>query len=731
MKPQIAVLAMTMLAAGCDKPTDENTPSSPDTSALAAKVAPPVAKKVPHKMEIHGHERVDPYYWMRDDSRSDPEMLAHLEAENSYVDQVMEHTKPLQDALYEEMVGRLEKDKSSVPVKVRGYWYYTRYESDGEYPIHARKKDSLEAAEEVLLNVNSLAEGQSYFNVAQTAVSPNNTLLAYPEDTVGRRIYTIRFKDLNTGELLDDQLENAEGTVVWANDNQTVYYINKDPQTLLGYQVKRHKLGTPQSEDVVVYEEKDNTFYTFISKSRDGSMVYIHHYSTLVKGVSALDANTPNGEFQPLHPLEPRHEYFVQKLGDAFFIQTNWQAENFRLMQATLDTVSDKSQWVEVIPHRENVLLEDFTTFEGRLAVVERADGQSALRIIGLSNEDDFEVGFNDPVYQLSLSRNPEVSADAVRISYSSLTTPNTIYDADLLTGDLKLLKQDKVLGDFDRTRYQAEGIRITARDGKEIPVSLVYRKDLFKKDGSHPMLQYGYGSYGNTIDPVFVPSIFSLLDRGFVFSIAHIRGSQKLGRPWYEDGKMFNKKNTFTDFIDVTKGLVEQKYAASDKVFASGGSAGGLLMGAVVNMEPDLYRGITAKVPFVDVVTTMLDESIPLTVNEYDEWGNPNNKDSYEYMLSYSPYDQVKAQDYPSMLVTTGLHDSQVQYFEPMKWVAKLRDLKTDDNQLLFHTNMEAGHGGSSGRFRRNKERALEYAFYLDLLGKGQLESRAVDTKQ
>ncbi|AQQ67591.1 oligopeptidase B [Microbulbifer agarilyticus] len=731
MKPQIAVLAMTILATGCGKPADENKPTSPDTSALAPKVAAPVAKKVPHKMAIHGHERVDPYYWMRDDSRSDPEMLAHLEAENSYVDQIMQHTKPLQDALYEEMVGRLEKDKSSVPVQVRGYWYYSRYESDGEYPIHARKKGSLEAAEEILLNVNTLAEGESYFNVAQTAVSPNNTLLAYPEDKVGRRIYTIRFKDLNTGKLLDDQLENAEGTVVWANDNQTVFYINKDPQTLLGYQVKRHKLGTPQSEDQIVYEEKDNTFYTFISKSRDGSMVYIHHYSTLVKGVSALDADTPDGEFQPLHPLEPKHEYFVQKLGEEFFIQTNWQAENFRLMKANADTVGDKSQWEEVIPHRKNVLLEDFTTFEGRLAVVERADGQSALRIIGLSNEDDFEVGFNDPVYQLSLSRNPEVSADAVRISYSSLTTPSTIYDADLLTGDLKLLKQDKVLGDFDRSRYQAEGISITARDGKEIPVSLVYRKDLFKKDGSHPMLQYGYGSYGNTIDPVFIPSIFSLLDRGFVFSIAHIRGSQKLGRPWYEEGKMFNKKNTFTDFIDVTKGLVEQKYAASDKVFASGGSAGGLLMGAVVNMEPDLYRGITAKVPFVDVVTTMLDESIPLTVNEYDEWGNPNNKDSYDYMLSYSPYDQVKEQDYPSMLVTTGLHDSQVQYFEPMKWVAKLRDLKTDDNQLLFHTNMEAGHGGSSGRFRRNKERALEYAFYLDLLGKGQLESRAVDTKQ
>lgn len=724
MKPYVAFLALTIIATGCGKPADENKPTSPDSSALAPKVAPPVAKKVPHKMEIHGHERIDPYYWMRDDSRSDPEMLAHLEAENHYVDQIMAHTESLQDALYEEMVGRLEKDKASVPVKVRGYWYYTRYESDGEYPIHARKKGNLEAAEEVLLDVNALAEDHAYYNVARTAVSPDNKLLAYPEDKIGRRIYSIRFKDLSTGELLQDTLENAEGTVVWANDNQTVFYINKDPQTLLGFQVMRHKLGTPQSEDQIVYEEKDSSFYTFISKSRDDAMIYIHHYSTLVKGVSVLNADTPNGEFQPLHALEPKHEYFVQKLNDEYFIQTNWQAENFRLMKASADAVNDKSQWQEVIPHREDVLLEDFVTFVDRLAVVERANGQSALRIIGLANEDDFEVGFNDPVYQLSLSNNPDVSSGAVRISYSSLTTPNTIYDADLRSGDLKLMKQDKVLGDFDRTRYKAEGIRVTARDGKQIPVSLVYRQDLFKKDGSHPLLQYGYGSYGNTIDPVFIPSVFSLLDRGFVFAIAHIRGGQKLGRAWYEDGKMFNKKNTFTDFIDVTKGLVKHKYAAPDKVFASGGSAGGLLMGAVINMEPDLYRGITAKVPFVDVVTTMLDESIPLTVNEYDEWGNPNNKDSYDYMLSYSPYDQVKAQDYPSILVTTGLHDSQVQYFEPMKWVAKLRELKTDQNQLLFHTNMEAGHGGASGRFRRNKERALEYAFYLDLLGKGHLEN-------
>ncbi|WHI52325.1 S9 family peptidase [Microbulbifer sp. MLAF003] len=718
MKTTTATLVLALGLAACGKSSDETANANLDAITPSEQPSAPVAKKVPHKMIVHGHERIDNYYWMRDDERKAPEVIAHLEAENTYTDTVMRHTKELQELLFEEMTGRLEKDKSTVPVYHNGYWYYTRYLPEKEYAIHARRKGSLEAAEEVMLDVNQLAKDSGYFSVGRLGVSPSNRLLAYPEDNVGRRVYTIRFKDLKTGELLPDKLENASPVAVWANDNQTVFYINKDRQTLLGYQVMRHKLGTPQSEDVVVYEERDKAFYTWISKSRDGELVRIHHSSTTSSGQSILNANAPLTDFSPLHPREEDHEYSALKLGDEFYILTNWQAENFRLMKAALADAADKSKWQEVIPHNNDVLLEDFTLFNHHLAVIERKAGQTGLRIINLENNKDIQVGFNDPVYRLGLSANPNLDSNSVRVSYSSLTTPNSVYEAELDTGNLELLKQDIVPGGFDPEHYQSEGILITARDGVKVPVSLVYRKDKFRQDGSNPLLQYAYGSYGSTVDPWFRSSVISLLDRGFVFAIAHIRGGQKLGRAWYEDGKMFNKKNTFTDFIDVTKGLTKMKYGAPDKIFASGGSAGGLLMGAVVNMSPELYRGVTAAVPFVDVVTTMLDESIPLTVNEYDEWGNPNNKDSYEYMLSYSPYDQVKAQDYPNLLVTTGLHDSQVQYFEPMKWVAKLREFKTDKNRLLFNVNMEAGHGGSSGRFRRYHETALQYAFYLDLIG-------------
>ncbi|MFA0811820.1 S9 family peptidase [Microbulbifer epialgicus] len=724
MKTTTATLVLALGLAACGKSGEETVKNNPEATALAELPAAPVAKKVPHKMLIHGHERIDNYYWMRDDERKAPEVIAHLEAENAYTDSVMRHTKELQEILFEEMTGRLEKDKSTVPVYRNDYWYYTRYLPEKEYAIHARRKGSLEAPEEIMLDVNQLAEGSGYFSIGRLSVSPSNRLLAYPEDNMGRRVYTIRFKDLKTGELLPDKLENASPVAVWANDNQTVFYINKDRQTLLGYQVMRHKLGTPQSEDVVVYEERDKAFYTWISKSRDGELVNIHHSSTTTSGQSILSADAPLGEFFSLYPREENHEYSALKLGSDFYILTNWQAENFRLMKVAMEDASDKSKWREVIPHNKDILLEDFTLFDQHLAVIERKGGQTGLRIINLKDNKDLQVGFNDPVYRLGLSANPNLDSDSVRVSYSSLTTPNSVYEAELDTGELELLKQDKIPGGFDPEHYQSEGILITARDGVKVPVSLVYRKDKFRQDGSNPLLQYAYGSYGSTVDPWFRSSVISLLDRGFVFAIAHIRGGQKLGRAWYEDGKMFNKKNTFTDFIDVTKGLTKMKYGASSKIFASGGSAGGLLMGAVVNMSPELYRGVTAAVPFVDVVTTMLDESIPLTVNEYDEWGNPNNKDSYEYMLSYSPYDQVKAQDYPNMLVTTGLHDSQVQYFEPMKWVAKLRELKTDKNQLLFNVNMEAGHGGSSGRFRRYRETALQYAFYLDLVAPGAITS-------
>ncbi|SDZ91605.1 S9 family peptidase [Microbulbifer marinus] len=722
MKTAVIALLGALALTGCGKSDSAKTEGAELSSTVSGVPSPPVAKKIPHKMSIHGHERIDNYYWMRDDLRKDPEVIAYLEQENDYGRALMKHTRALQDTLFEEITARLEEDKSTVPVKIRDYWYYRRYVAGQEYPVYARKKGALEGAEEVLLDVNALAEGNDYYHVGQPVVSPNDRLLAYSEDSVGRRIYSIRFKDLKTGKLLQDHLENAEPGLVWANDNQTVFYINKDPQTLLGYQVMRHQLGTPQSEDVLVYEEDDTSFYTWLSKSRDGELIYIHHYSTLVKGLSTLDANAPEGEFQPLHPLEKAHEYSAKKLNNDFYILTNWEAENFRLMKVAASDAGDKTKWREVLAHRADVLLEDFTTFDRHLAIVERENGQSTLRIIGLENGDDFTVGFNDPIYQLRLDDNPSLDSDSVRVAYSSLTTPNTIYDAELGSGDLQLMKQDKVPGDFDPARYQSEYVTITARDGAEIPVSLAYRKDRFNKDGSNPLFQIGYGSYGSTVDPRFRPEVVSLLDRGFVFAIAHIRGGQKLGRSWYEDGKMFNKVNTFTDFIDVTKGLTGKKYGAPDKVLAAGGSAGGLLMGAVVNMEPDLYRGVTAMVPFVDVVTTMLDESIPLTVNEYDEWGNPNNKDSYEYMLSYSPYDQVKAQDYPNMLVTAGLHDSQVQYFEPAKWVAKLREVKTDSNRLILNVNMDAGHGGASGRYRKYKDTALQYAFYLDLLDKGHM---------
>ena len=681
-------------------------------------VAAPVAKQVPYEMVHHGNKRVDKYYWMRDDERKDPEILAHLEAENKYTEYRLAHTKDLQENLYDEITNRIKKDDSTVPFKYKNYYYYRRFEGDKEYPIYARKKGSLQAAEEILLDGNAMAEGHDYFNIGGSAVSTNENLLAYSTDTLSRRIYDIAFKDLRSGAILSDKLEQTTGQIVWANDNQTVFYIKKDPQTLLGYQVYRHKMGSAQSDDVLVYEEKDNAYYTWLDKSKDDSTIFIVHSSTITMGGSLIDADKPDDEFELFAPLEDDHEYMVEKLGDWFYILTNWQAKNFRLMKVHKDNTQDKNAWQEVIAHHQDVLLEDFDIFEKYLVLNEKEQGQSRLRVINIEDQSGHVIAFNDPVYVAEISTNVDVKSELVRIRYSSLTTPTTYYDYHMSSREKTLLKQEQVIGEFDPGNYRSERIFIAARDGKQIPVSLVYRQDMFKKDASNPLYQYGYGSYGHNIEPYFSGSRLSLLDRGFVFAIAHIRGSQTLGRQWYDDGKLFNKKNTFTDFIDVTKALVEQKYAAPDKVFAAGGSAGGLLMGAVTNMAPELYRGVVAYVPFVDVVTTMLDESIPLTTNEYDEWGNPNNKNAYEYMLSYSPYDNVVAQDYPNLLIMTGLHDSQVQYFEPAKWVAKLRELKTDENLLLFNINMEAGHGGASGRFRRNRERALEYAFFLDLLG-------------
>jgi oligopeptidase B len=718
----VAAIVLSMGLIGCSEaPSQSNTATESitkqDNMTQTKSITPPVAKKVPYKMVKHDHERIDSYYWMRDDKREDPEIIAHLEAENAFTQQEMKHTEALQQKLFNELTNRVEKDVDSVPYLDNGLWYSYRYQGEQEYKIHLIKEDTQDAKEQVLIDENVLAKGLDYFSLGDYELSPNKQLLAYSTDTVSRRMYTIQLRDMKTGELLNDKIEQTSGDIVWANDNQTLFYIKKDPVTLLGYQVYRHKVGTPTSDDVLVYEEKDNTFYTYLSKTKDNDYILIYHDQTITTGVTLLDANNPNGEFKPFTKLEEGHEYGIDKIGDTFYIVTNWNAKNFRLMKVAKDKASDRNAWQEVIAHRPDTMLENVDVFNDYIVIEERTMGQERVRVIGLQDKSDRYIEFNDPVYAVYLQNNAQMDATKLRLGYSSPTTPTTQYDVDLKSFDKTLLKQTKVLGGFDADNYAAERILVTARDGAKVPVTLSYRKDKFNKDGSNPIYQYAYGSYGSTINPYFSSSSLSLMDRGFVYAISHIRGGQMLGRPWYEDGKMLNKKNTFTDFIDVTKGLVEQKYGAKDKVFAVGGSAGGLLMGAVINMAPELYRGVGAHVPFVDVVTTMLDESIPLTTNEYDEWGNPNQKAYYDYMLSYSPYDQVSKQAYPNLLVTTGLHDSQVQYFEPMKWVAKLRDMKTNNNRLLFDVNMEAGHGGASGRFRRNRDRALEYAFFFDLL--------------
>ncbi len=718
MRFALTTLAVSVaLVAGCSNQGKTTMNHYSPSQLIAQQTQAPVAKKVPHSMTTHGDARIDDYYWMRDDERQDPEILQHLQQENQYAEAVLKHTEASQKQLFEEIKGRIAKNDNSVPVRKGSYYYSNKLTGDNEYPVHLREKHFLGIDKQVILDVNELAKEHEFFSIGGLFVSPSENMLAYGEDTLSRRIYTIKIKDLTTGEYLNDEIKGASSAIAWQNDNQAFYYIKKDPQTLLGYQVYRHVLGTPQTSDELIYEEADSAYYTSISKSKDGQQVYIWHSSTETSGVSIIDANNPNAKAEAFYPRETGIEYSIAKLEDWYYIYTNYQAVNFRLMKTTAENMHDRSKWVDVIPADDNSQLVDFELFNDHLVYEQRSNGLSTVKVRQLSTGKEFPLEFNDTAFATYLTSNYELDNSKVRVYYSSLTTPGTYYDFDLTTGQSEIMKQTPVLGDFDADNYQSERIMITARDGKQVPVSLVYRKDLFKKDGTNPIYQYGYGSYGSTIEPTFSSVRLSLLDRGFVYAIAHIRGSEMLGRPWYEDGKKLTKQNTFNDFIDVTKGLVEQGYGAKDKVFAVGGSAGGLLMGAIINQAPELYRGIGAHVPFVDVVTTMLDESIPLTTNEYDEWGNPNIKTYYDYMLSYSPYDNVKAQNYPNMLVTTGLHDSQVQYFEPMKWVAKLREMKTDNNVLVFKTDMEAGHGGASGRFKRLKEDALEYAFFLDLL--------------
>ncbi len=685
----------------------------------------PVAERADTVFSEHGRTRVDPYFWMRltDEQKRaenpDPhvrQVLDYLNSENDYTKSVMSHTEELQGRLYDEIVGRIKQNDESVPYFSNGYWYYRRFEEGNEYPVYCRKKESLEAEEEILINVNELARGYDYYAAVGLRVSPDNKILAFSEDTLSRRIYTIRFRNLETGNYLADRIANTEAGGAWANDNQTFFYTTKNKVSLLSEEVIRHKLGNPVDQDGVVYHEKDPSYYVGVYKSKSERYLIIWNSSTLVSDYHILDANTPEGAFTQFTPRETKHEYNIDHYRDKFYMVTNWEAKNFRLME-TSENATALENWKEVIPHREDVLIEGLELFDDYMVVDERKAGLTNLRIINQTNGEEHYPDFGEPTYVAYISTNAEFNTEILRYEYTSLTTPNSIYDYNMKTKERKLLKQQEVVGGYNPDEYSSERVWATVRDGVKVPVSVVYKKG-HKKDGNSPLLLYAYGSYGSTVDASFSSTRLSLLDRGFAFAIAHIRGGSMMGRRWYEDGKMFNKKNTFRDFVDCSKFLIMEKYTSNEHLYAQGGSAGGLLMGAIVNMNPELYNGIIASVPFVDVISTMWDESIPLTTNEFDEWGNPKNLDSYEYMLSYSPYDQVKEQDYPHMIVTAGLFDSQVQYWEPAKWVAKLRDKKTDNNLLILDTNMDAGHGGASGRFKRYKTTALQYAFIFNLEG-------------
>ncbi len=709
-----ALLLGIIFFASCNRAEE----TADKTSAMYDKtdILPPIATKIPKELSMHGDIRVDNYYWLND--RENPEVIAYLNAENDYKDQMLAHTKDFQEKLFQEMKGRIKEEDQSVPYKENGYWYLTRYEQGQEYPIYSRKKGTLEAAEEIMLNVNELAKPYDYYNVTGLSVSPDNKIIAYGEDTLSRRIYTIRFKNLETGAMLPDHVPGVQGDIAWANDNKTIFYTLKDPQTLRGYKVMRHRLGTPVAKDVEIFTETDDTFYSFVYKTKSKKYIVIGSNQTLSNEYRVLEADKPDGQFRIIQPRERDLEYSIDHFGDKFYIRTNLNAKNFRLVE-TPETATTKDNWKEIIPNRSDVLLEDMDLFKDYLVLSERKNGIRQIRIRPWNGPEHY-IKFPEDAYVAYTSTNPEFDTEVLRLSYQSMTTPSSTFDYNMRTKEFQLLKQQDVLGGFDANNYQSERVYVSARDGAKVPVSIVYRKGI-KKDGKAPLLLYGYGSYGNSMEPYFSSSRLSLLDRGFIYAIAHIRGGEEMGRQWYEDGKLLKKKNTFTDFIDCAEWLLQNKYTSQDRLFAMGGSAGGLLMGAIVNMRPDLWKGIIAAVPFVDVVTTMLDESIPLTTFEFDEWGNPKNKEYYDYMKSYSPYDNVEAKDYPAMLITTGLHDSQVQYWEPAKWVAKLREMKTDKNPLLMHTNMEAGHGGASGRFRALKETAMQYAFLLDLAGKNE----------
>ena len=683
----------------------------------------PVAKIIPEELIIHDDTRIDNYFWMRlSDKQKEAEtpdaqtqdVLDYLNAENSYLDEVMGHTEVLQTKLYDEIVGRIKKDDQSVPVNDNGYSYYTRFEEGGDYALYCRKALTEESDEEIMLNGPQMAKGYSYYGIRRGSVSPDNKLLVYGIDTVSRREYSIYFKDLETGELLPDVLIGTTGGATWANDNKTVFYSTKDPVTLRSNKIFKHTLGTNQSEDVLVFEETDETFSCGVYKSKSKEYLMIWSSQTLSTEMRFLNADTPNGAWKVIQPREANLEYSADHFGNDFYIRTNLDAKNFRLVKTPIENTT-KENWKDVVPHRENVLLEGFDIFQNYLVITERIDGLTAINIKKWKG-DEYYLEFNDPAYLAYPTSNLDFNTDVLRYNYTSLTTPNSTYEINMDSKEQVLLKQQEVLDpNFKPENYVSERLMATADDGTQVPVSLVYKIGT-EKSSQTPLLLYSYGSYGSSTEPTFSSTRLSLLDRGFVFALAHIRGGQEMGRHWYEDGKLLNKKNTFTDFIDVGEFLVDSGYTSNHHLYAMGGSAGGLLMGAILNMKPDLWNGVVAAVPFVDVVSTMLDETIPLTTFEFDEWGNPKDKEYYDYMKSYSPYDNVEAKEYPNILVTTGYWDSQVQYWEPAKWTAKLRELKTDDNLLIMDCNMDVGHGGASGRFERYKRTALTYAFILDL---------------
>jgi oligopeptidase B len=725
MRPALSWIGICLFIAACSVDPQPVSPGETLAETLAdlgaaeeeemiAVPAPPMADARPHTLEIHGKVRIDNYYWLKE--RQDPEVIEYLERENAYTRAKLAHTQELQEKVFDEIVGRIKEDDSKVPYRLGDYYYYQRYGKGQEYPIYCRRRGSPEGEEEIMLDVNRLAADHEHLRVRGVEVSEDQNLLAFATDTVGRRLYTLRFRDLTTGKDLPDEIADVTGNHVWANDDRTVFYTKQHPETLRWYQIYRHVIGTSPEEDELVFEEEDEEFSVYVEKTKSRRFILIASEQTLSSEYHFLEADSPQGSFEIFLPREGNHEYSIDHLGDDFYIRTNWNARNFRLMATSISATS-KEHWREIVAHRDDIYLRGAELFQDFLVVSERKDGLVDMRIIPWDGSEGHTLDFGEAAYYASFGQNRQLDTDILRYKYTSLTTPDSVFDYDMASRQQTLLKQDEVVGGFDSRDYVSERLWAPARDGARIPISIVYKRG-FEINDTAPLLLYAYGSYGYSMDASFSVNRLSLLDRGFAYAIAHVRGGQELGRAWYESGKLLEKKNTFTDFIDCGRFLISEGYASPEKLFAMGGSAGGLLMGAVANMAPELFAGIVSRVPFVDVVTTMLDPDIPLTTSEYDEWGNPNEKQYYDYMLSYSPVDQLEAKAYPNILVTAGLHDSQVQYWEPAKYVAKLRTLKTDDRLLLLETNMEAGHSGASGRFKRHRETALAYAFMLDLAG-------------